>query len=174
REFVVLEMEPQAGGNARSGENQISAYPWAAHYVPPPDKDAVWVRELFEELGVLRDGAWDERTLCFSPQERLFLHGKWQEGLEPSIGLTARDRDQMKRFDARMRQFRVTGEFTIPMERGARASALDRVSMAAWMRQQGFDSPYLNWYVNYACRDDYGALAQDTSAWAGVHYFAAR
>ena len=37
-----------------------------------------------------------------------------------------------------------------------------------------FDSPTLRWYVNYACRDDYGALAQDTSAWAGIHYFASR
>src|SRR5713226_7288162 len=37
-----------------------------------------------------------------------------------------------------------------------------------------FDSAPLRWYVNYACRDDYGALAKDTSAWAGIHYFAAR
>jgi hypothetical protein len=39
---------------------------------------------------------------------------------------------------------------------------------------QHFDSSYLRWYLNYACRDDYGALAKDTSAWAGIHYFAAR
>ena len=46
------------------------AYPWAAHYVPVPDASATLVRELFEELGVLKDGEWDERRLCFSPQER--------------------------------------------------------------------------------------------------------
>jgi hypothetical protein len=28
--------------------------------------------------------------------------------------------------------------------------------------------------VNYCCRDDYGATMQDVSAWAGIHYFAAR
>lgn len=28
--------------------------------------------------------------------------------------------------------------------------------------------------MNYCCRDDYGALASDTSAWAGIHYFASR
>jgi hypothetical protein len=28
--------------------------------------------------------------------------------------------------------------------------------------------------VDYACRDDYGALSTDVSAWAGVHYFASR
>ena len=46
--------------------------------------------------------------------------------------------------------------------------------MQDWMAQNRFTSPYLNWYINYACRDDYGALARDTSAWAGVHYFASR
>jgi len=29
---------------------------------------------------------------------------------------------------------------------------------------------YLRWYVDYGCRDDYGAPASATSAWAGVHY----
>jgi len=33
------------------------------------------VRELFEELGVLKNGQWEERYLCFTPQERLFLYG---------------------------------------------------------------------------------------------------
>ncbi len=42
------------------------------------------------------------------------------------------------------------------------------------MRRNGFDSPYLNWYVNYACRDDYGALASGVSAWAAIHYYASR
>ena len=46
--------------------------------------------------------------------------------------------------------------------------------MQQWMESNRFTSPYLNWYVNYACRDDYGALASDTSAWAGIHYFASR
>jgi hypothetical protein len=60
------------------------------------------------------------------------------------------------------------------MERGARSSPLDRLSMRDWMAEKRFTSPYLNWYIDYACRDDYGALASDTSAWAGVHYFASR
>ena len=79
-------MAAQAGGNARWGENEISAYPWAAHYVPIPNRKSALVRELFEELGLLHEGKLDERHLCFSPQERLFLHGRWQEDLEPAIG----------------------------------------------------------------------------------------
>jgi hypothetical protein len=73
-----------------------------------------------------------------------------------------------------MDRFRATGEFTIPSALGARPSPLDVVSMERWMAERGFRSPALRWYVDYACRDDYGARAADTSAWAGVHYFAAR
>ena len=177
-DFVLLEMEAQPGGNSRWGENEITAYPWAAHYVPVPDARATLVRELFEELGVLKDGVWDDRMLCFAPQERLYLHGRWQEGIEPDTASTALDREDYRRFHDRMAEFRATGEFTIPMdrgvERGAKFSPLDRISMQEWMAQNKFGSPYLNWYINYACRDDFGALARDTSAWAGVHYFASR
>jgi glycine/D-amino acid oxidase-like deaminating enzyme len=173
-DFVLLEMGQQGGGNARWGENEVSAYPWAAHYVPVPGKTAALVRELFEELGVLRNGVWEERYLCFSPQERLYLHGRWQEGIEPVTAATARDREDFARFGARMNEFRSTGQFTIPMELGAKLSPLDNLSMSDWLDRNGFTSPYLRWYVNYACRDDYGALARDTSAWAGIHYFASR
>ena len=174
-DFVLLEMEAQAGGVSRWGENEVSAYPWGAHYVPVPGPKSLLIRELLEDLGVLVNGKWDDRYLCFSPQERLFLHGRWQEGLEPAIGRTARDREQYRRFEERLRELRASGAFTIPMERAGRpAGALDRISMAEWLRREGFDSPYIAWYANYACRDDYGALASETSAWAGVHYFAAR
>ena len=126
RDFVLLEMHGQAGGNARWGENEITAYPWAAHYVPVPGKTTALVRELFEELGVLRNGVWDDRYLCFSPQERLFLHGRWQEGIEPAVGSTARDREDFSRFGDCIRQFRATGEFTIPMDLGAKPSQIVR------------------------------------------------
>jgi len=175
RDFVLLEMERQAGGNARWGENDITAYPWAAHYVPVPDAGVELVRELFRELGVLgEDGRWNERYLCFEPQERLFLYGRWQEDIEPHIGLTARDREQFRTFEQRMAEHRASGEFTIPIARGAKPSDLDRISMREWLARSRFDSPYLRWYIDYACRDDYGAPARETSAWAGVHYFASR
>ena len=173
-DFVLLEMERQAGGNSRWGENEISKFPWAAHYVPVPAKGESLARELFEELGVFRDGKWDERVLCFDPQERLFINGHWQEGIEPEDGATPKDRAQFRRFQEKISEFRATGQFTVPMERGAEPSPLDRMSMADWLAQQGFDSAPLRWYINYACRDDYGALAKDTSAWAGVQYFASR
>jgi len=175
-DFVLLEMNGQPGGNARWGENEITAYPWAAHYVPVPGPKAAYVRELFEDLGVLKNGQWEERYLAFSPQERLFLYGRWQDGIEPAVGLTQKDREQFQRLENLFAQFRKSGSFTIPLElgRSSKDEALDRISFADWLRQQGFDSRLLLWYMNYACRDDYGALAADTSAWAGIHYFSSR
>ena len=175
-DFVLLEMNDQAGGNSRWGENEITAYPWAAHYVPVPGSKAVYVRELFEELGVLKNGQWEERYLCFSPQERLFLYGRWQEGIEPAIGLTTTDRDEFRRLEDHIHKFRATGKFTVPMELGLSASTtdLDQVSFADWLRTQRMDSRILNWYMNYCCRDDYGATTSNTSAWAGIQYFASR
>lgn len=175
-DFVLLEMNSQPGGNARWGENEVTAYPWAAHYVPVPGPKATYLRELFEDLGVLKNGLWEERYLAFSPQERLFLYGRWQEGIEPAVGLTQKDREQFLRLDSLFTEFRKRGSFTIPLELG-RSSVeenLDRISFLDWLREQGFDSRLLLWYMNYACRDDYGALAADTSAWAGVHYFSSR
>jgi hypothetical protein len=175
-DFVLLEMNAQPGGNARWGENEVTAYPWAAHYVPVPGPNAEYVRELFEDLGVLKNGQWEERYLVFSPQERLFLFGRWQEGIEPTVGLTLKDRDQFQRLENLFNEFRKSGSFTVPLElgRSTKFQGLDRVSFSDWLRQQGFDSRLLHWYMNYACRDDYGALSGDTSAWAGIHYFSSR
>ena len=175
REFVVLELAAQAGGNARSGENAVSPYPWAAHYVPVPGPRTALVRELFEELGLLRNGRWEERYLCFSPQERLFMHGEWHAGLEPDFAMSLGDRDEFRRFSELVASYRATGRFTIPSGIGVeRTSPLDHQSMEMWLRAQGFTSERLRWYVDYACRDDYGASLGQTSAWAGIHYFAAR
>jgi NAD(P)-binding Rossmann-like domain len=176
KDFILLEMNSQAGGNSRWGENEISAYPWAAHYVPVPGPKAVYVRELFEELGVLKDGKWQERYLCFAPQERLFLFGRWQEGIEPAIALSQKDREQFQRLEDKVRGFRATGNFSVPMEVGVSDSStdLDCISFSDWLRQQCLDSKILHWYMNYCCRDDYGATTDQTSAWAGIQYFASR
>jgi hypothetical protein len=176
RDFILLEMNDQAGGNSRWGENEITAYPWAAHYVPVPGSKALFVRELFEELGVLKDGVWEERYLCFAPQERLFLYGRWQEGIEPAIGLTQKDRDQFQDLEEQIQNFRASGKFTVPMEVGLAddTAYLDRISFADWLHDQGMDGRLFNWYMNYCCRDDYGSTTDQTSAWAGIQYFASR
>ena len=174
-DFLLLEMERETGGNSRHGENEITRYPWAAHYLPVPSKESALVRELCREFGVLDEqGKWNERYLCFSPQERLFLHGRWQEGIEPETAATSADREQYRRFQESLKEQAHPGQFTIPREIGAKPSTLDVESMSSWMDRNRFTSPYLRWYVDYACRDDYGASIAGTSAWAGIHYFASR
>ncbi len=174
-DYVVLEMERQAGGNSRWGEGEAGAYPWAAHYIPVPGAGATLVRDLLQEFGVLRDGVWEERHLCHSPQERLFIHGRWQDGLEPELGSEREDHQQYRRFQQRVDELAASGEFRIPLETGAcRRADLDAQSFTAWLQREGFNSAPLNWYADYACRDDYGGSASAVSAWAGLHYFAAR
>ncbi len=188
-DFAILELEPEAGGVSRSGRNSISAFPWGAHYVPIPTEESRAVRELFEDLGVIETHTpaghpiFKEEYLCFSPQERLYIHGKWQEGFLPSLGAAPKDLDQFKKFRDLILDFKQRRgkdgkkAFAIPMEfssRDADLLALDRVSILDFLRSQGFNSTPLHWYVNYACRDDYGCHYSAVSAWAGLHYFCSR
>jgi hypothetical protein len=40
-DFLLLEMEGEAGGNSRAGKNEVSAHPLGAHYLPlPPTRRA--------------------------------------------------------------------------------------------------------------------------------------
>jgi protoporphyrinogen oxidase len=181
-DFEILDLENEAGGNSKSGQNAVSAYPWGAHYVPRPTKESRYVRELFEELGVITgyingEPTYKEEYLCFDPQERLYLHGRWQEGLIPTIGSTERDRSDFERFREIVDTYRNSGAFTIPMEFSSRDReivALDSISTRDFLNSRRLSSPALHWYVNYACRDDYGCNYGDVSAWAGIHYFASR
>src|SRR5262249_50968289 len=43
-----------------------------------------------------------------------------------------------------------------------------------WLRGHRLDDAHLRWYLDYCCRDDYGAGSAQVSAWAGLHYFASR
>lgn len=179
RDFLLLEMEREPGGNARSGRNEVSAYPWAAHYLPVPDARQTLTRELCREFGLLEGETWNERHLCHEPRERLFLHGRWQEGIEPAVGLTPEDARQYRRFEQIIGELRQTGAFRIPMEEGLARStaairALDKISFRQWLERHGFTSQYLLWFLDYSTRDDYGTVLEDISAWAGLHYFAAR
>lgn len=188
-DFLVLEMEREPGGNSRGGQSPLSAFPWGAHYLPLPGRGAQHVRELLAETGVLQGPAdalkprYDERFLCATPQERLFRHGLWEEGLLPQRGIDAAERDQQHRFQAHMQTLKTQRGrdgrrvFALPMATASRDPAwlaLDRPSFRDWLLAEGYTAPSLHWLANYACRDDYGTDYARTSAWAGLHYFACR
>ncbi|GEP41684.1 FAD-dependent oxidoreductase [Brevifollis gellanilyticus] len=180
---VVLELEEKAGGTSLSESNAINAYPWGAHYVPLPGKDCHEVLEFFGEIGLIKghDAAgrpiYDEMSLCHDPQERLFIHGEWHEGISPTAGLDANGREQFKRFADEIEKWRVKQVFSLPVDRSRRdpeALELDTLTMAAWLNQKGFNAEALLWQVDYSCRDDFGGGIHEVSAWAGLHYFASR
>lgn len=187
--LVQLELESEVGGNSGWGQSATTAYPWGAHYVPLPGREAVEVLRLFEELGVItgHDSAgrpiYREEFLCHDPEERLFLHGRWQEGLIPHLGVSPTDRAEIDRFLARMQTLREgTGAdgrplFAIPVDRSSSDPTwrtLDLEPFSVWLDREGFRARPLRWYVDYCCRDDFGLAAAGVSAWAGLHYFAAR
>lgn len=180
-DFALLELEDHAGGNSRAGAVGGIACPLGAHYLPVPGDGAPDVQNFLEELGLRQRvaGRWqyDERHLCHSPQERLFLHGAWQDGLLPVQGVGAGTLAQYQKFAALVAQLRQQARWTLPMSNQPLAPiqrALAAITFAAWLDQQGLADAYLRWYLDYCCRDDFGAGTATVSAWAGIHYFASR
>ena len=185
-DFALLELEDQAGGNSRGGEVGGIACPLGAHYLPLPGQDALQVQDLLEELGLRQRvaGRWqyDERHLCHSPQERLYWQGEWQPGLLPVQGVGAGTLAQYRRFAALVDTLRQETRFALPAFTQWQSKqplptaqlALDAMNFDSWLGHQGLNDPQLRWYLDYCCRDDYGAGSARVSAWAGVHYFASR
>jgi len=180
-DFVLLELEDSSGGNSRAGAVHGIACPLGAHYLPLPGDAAHEVQGLLEEFGLRRrvSGRWeyDERHLCHSPQERLFFRGSWQDGLLPMQGVGADTLAEYRRFSRRVEALRREARFSIPTFRAPVAPALlelDALPFDAWLAREGFGDAQLRWYLDYCCRDDYGAGLAHVSAWAGLHYFASR
>jgi protoporphyrinogen oxidase len=188
-DFVLLELERQVGGTARSGANAVSAYPWGAHYITAPMKENTELLALLDTFGLvegkddLGEPIFREEILCREPQERVFAEGQWHEGLYLHEGETAEETAQFARFKELVEGFAVGRDdrgrrhFAVPSATGSDASevtALDRISIAEWLAQNKLTSARLGWLVDYACRDDFGARATQTSAYAGIHYYASR
>ena len=189
KDYVVFDLEDRAGGTSTFGDDGVVPYPWGAHYVPMPSSSNRALVTLLSEIGAItgrtKNGApiGAEEQLVRAPEERIFYQGKWYEGLYLHAGASLADVAELARFQQEMDRFigwrdaRGRRAFTLPIDHvsdDAELTALDRLSMSDWMRAQKFSSKRLLWLVDYACRDDYGLRAADTSAWAGLFYFASR
>ena len=180
-DFALLDMEDEPGGNSRAASIQGIDCPLGAHYLPVPPENGQALLGFLEQIGLRQRvaGRWvyDERHLCHSPQERLFFQGQWQEGLLPVQGVGQATLHQYRRFAQQVQTLREGGRYAIPAASAAmdaQAQRLDSISMQAWLDQQGLMDAHLRWYLDYCCRDDYGAGLAQVSAWAAVHYFASR
>ncbi len=180
-DFALLELEETAGGNSRGSAVHGFKCPLGAHYLPLPGDDATEVQDLLEELGLRQRiaGRWqyDERHLCHSPQERLFYRGEWQEGLLPMHGVSVATLREYRRFASAVQDLQMAARFTIPTSKAPLApvlKALDAIVFESWLNEQGLVDADLRWFLDYCCRDDFGAGIAQVSAWAGIHYFASR
>ena len=186
-DYRLLELESQVGGNSRALTYPSGSAPIGAHYLPVPNTEARAVRRLLTEMGLLttekdRPGL-DPRHLCHSRQERLFYEGEWRDGLIPHQALSEVSQEQIARFQehisqwSRRRDSKGRKVFALPLHFSSTEEqylALDRISFAQYAKRMGWDDPFLLWYLNYACRDDFGGSLENCSAWAGLHYFASR
>jgi hypothetical protein len=188
-DFLVLELEKEIGGTARSGKNDFISYPWAAHYLPVPFKENTELISFLDEMklieGTDRNGELviPEQFLCREPEERVFYKGRWYEGLYLRAGASEEDLRQYSEFYKQVdywinwRNKDGKRAFVLPIANcstDAEVLALDKLSFADWLKQKGFDSERLFWYCDYATRDDYGLKIEQTSAWAGLFYFCSR
>ena len=188
-DVTVFELDDVSGGTARGGASSVTGYPWGAHYVVAPQSDQADLIALMSELGAIEstrpDGTpvIDEALRCRELEERVFYRGRWYEGLYLEAGASAEDRRQHARFNeevvawSRFRDHLGKRAFSLPVSHAsalADITALDKLSFAAWLDGRGYTSERLRWLCDYSCRDDYSLLAKDTSAWAGLFYFASR
>lgn len=187
--YEILELESHIGGNSTFGEDASGLYPWAAHYLPIPSPENKELIDFLSENKVITGfdenhlPIYDEYALRFHPDERLFVKGFWQEGLIPNMDISDEEKNQIGTFLTKMNTFKVAKgndqkwAFTIPLANSSSDSSftdLDKISMKTWLEQNEFTSKPLHWYVNYCLLDDYGTSIAETSAWAGIHYFASR
>ena len=179
-DFAVLELEDQPGGNSRGHAMQGLRCPLGAHYLPLPGPASADIQDWLVEIGLARQTPaglkWDERQLCHSPQERLFINGRWQDGLLPDVPRASATQAQYRQFARAVTEAGKNG-FALPTSRAPWTpahAALDAMTATQWLRAQGLSDPLLLTYLDYCCRDDYGAGTDTVSAWALVHYYASR
>ena len=191
-DYLLVE-GPEPFGNAAGGRFDSPsgplAFPRGAHYLPLPSVESTPVRELLHALGVIEADPFgprprfSEAALVHAPDERLYFAGAWRDGLLPTAHVGADEAAQHRRFLARVDTLAHTRgsdgrrAFCVPLAQSSTDPAfrrLDDITFRAWLAAEGYTSPSLHTYLDYLCRDEYGATPDKVSAWAGLHYFASR
>ena len=143
RDFVLLEMNHQAGGNARWGENEITAYPWAAHYVPVPGpKGRIRPRTIRRSRRPEKWPVGRARSLFLAAGASLPLRplaGRHRAGHRPNAK-RSRPVSAASKISSRNSGQRTNSPFPWNLAAAAKYADFDRLSFADWLQQQGCDS----------------------------------
>ena len=187
--YLGLEAQSEVGGNSQFGENDISRYPWGAHYLPLPDSGLSDLIEFLIGLNVAkREGLpsrinYNPEYLIHHPETKLLYRGKWYDGIVPHENLSNLEKDEYKKFTQLINRFKnLIGSdgkkaFALPILNSSRDHELlelDKLSFKEYLDINNLKSDFIRWYTNYATKDDYGHDYDEVSAWAGIHYFASR
>lgn len=178
-DVALLELDDAPGGHSRPGELGGMPCPLGAHYLPQPGPGLPEIQDLLVEVGAAQrlHGRWQARSEfeVHAPAERLWDGERWQAGLLPPPA-DAGAQAQRQRFAALVGEAQQLG-FALPTTRarfGAAHRGLDALRFDDWLNREGLREPGLRRYLDYCCRDDYGAGSAQVSAWAGLQYFASR
>lgn len=189
KDYLLFDLAPRHGGNSISDKNSISSYPWAAHYLPIVNNSNTELINFLHQHQIITGfdsnqlPIYNEYYLCFDPEERLFINGHWQDGLIPNFGVPENEKKEIARFFNLINEYRFKigsdqkPVFEIPVSMASTDQefrTLDKISFSEFLKNNRYSSPHLLWYLNYCCKDDYGSTLEDTSAYAGLHYFCAR
>ncbi len=192
--YLLLEAQNDIGGNSQSGsfkngENEISKYPYGAHYLPIPSTELSELNNFLLKSNIsyfdpeLNQTLYNPEYLIHSPETKLLYLGRWHDGLIPFESLNQEELLEIAKFNEIIHKFRIRvgsdnkNAFSIPISNSSRDEdllELDKISFKDFLESQQLNSKFLHWFVNYATKDDYGCEYNETSAWAGIHYFASR
>ncbi len=186
-DFQIVELEPSLGGTARGGQLPRSAHPLGAHYLPSPHPECHALLLLLQDLGLVlghdRHGhaEFAPSAIVAAPAERHQIGLRWHDGLYPDHGETAEEAAQTARWQAHLHELDARRGrdgrrlFRLPVDlSSAELRHLDGQTFAAYLDAHGWTHDRLRWSIDYACLDDYGCTAAQTSAFAGLHHFLAR
>ena len=174
-----------------AARSAVTPYPWGAHYIVAPQQDQADLIALLErarrDRGLRRRwhaGRSTRRCAAASPRSACSTAAAGTRASTSTPARAPRIAGSSRRSTPRSiawSAWRDAGgrrAFAIPVSRRERLrrghARSTSISFAAWLDARGFTSERLRWLCDYACRDDYALTAADTSAWAGLFYFAAR
>jgi Flavin containing amine oxidoreductase len=183
KNFAILS-GPEIHGNAASLSVEGHVCPAGAHYLPLPSIESTAMREILHSMGVLTGSitsdkpSYDERVLVHAPSERVFYQGAWQYGLIPT-NVSSQKEKFLEIVATLSKAVGNDGKraFVVPVAMASsdqRWRQFDSVTFAVWLAGEGFTDPHLLSFLDYCCRDEYGAGIAVVSAWAGLHYFCSR
>lgn len=183
-DFKVFDLEDHIGGKSFALNNSA---PWGAHYLPLVNLDNKSLINFLKEAEIIKaigkDGIpeYDELMVCSEPMEKLFIYGRMQDGIIPQDHIPKDEQVKIEAFRQEMKRLSLLKgkdgkyAFNIPMEKSSSDFTFyDNMTMKEYLEDKGWSCKSLDWYINYCCRDDFGTEFSEISAWAGIHYFAAR